>query len=174
MGFVLVLVDAAFGGYDAVPDPIGWAMVIAGLVPLRRVVDAGSGLIGLAALSLLVSAATYPPAVAGSLDESGGWALSLPALAFSFGLCTTLATAAGHLAGRFRVLRWAFAVSAIGPVLVFGGGVEVLRDPLAFVVVAANIYLIYLLFRASSAVHQAVDERPGGQEPGPMRPRTEQ
>ncbi len=167
MGFVLVLVDASFGGYDAVPDPIGWAMVLAGLVPLRRVVDVGSGLIGLAALSLLVSAVTYPPAVARSLDESGGWALSLPALAFSFALCAALASAAGHLSGRFRVLRWAFAIGAVGPVLVFGGGVEVLRDPLAFVVVAANVYLVYLLFRASSTVHHAAAESPDGPISGP-------
>jgi hypothetical protein len=167
MGFVLVVVDASFGGYDAVPDPIGWAMVIAGLVPLRRVIDSGSGLIGLAGLSLLVSAATYPPAVAGSLDESGGWALSLPALAFSFGLCAAVAPAAGRLGGRFRVLRWAFAIGAVGPVLVFGGGVEVLRDPLAFVVVAANIYLIYLLFRASSLVRDGRTEAPDGPVSGP-------
>lgn len=159
MGLVIVLVDAFFGGYDAVPDPVGWAMVIAGLLPLRTRLDSGSGLVMLAGLCLVVSAATYPPQVSGLLDESGGWALSLPQLAFSFLLCTSLAPLAGPFEGRFALLRWAFVAAAVGPVLVFGGGVEVLRSPVALLVVAANIYLVYLLFRTSPEVTPEV--KPG-------------
>jgi hypothetical protein len=44
MGLVIVLVDAFFGGYDAVPDPVGWAMVLAGVLPLRARLDGGFGL----------------------------------------------------------------------------------------------------------------------------------
>lgn len=152
MGFVFVLVDASFDGYDGVPDPVGWAMVIAGLLSLRSVLDNASALLTLAGISLLAAVATYPPQVYERLDESGGWALSLPQIAFSFALCSALAPVSGRLAGRFRVLRWVFAAMAVGPVLVFGGGVEVLRDPLAFLIVGANIYLVYLLFQASSQV----------------------
>jgi hypothetical protein len=149
MGLVIVLVDASFSGYDGVPDPAGWAMVIWGLRPLRAVLVDTSRLLLLAATCLVVSVVTYPPQVAGRLDESGGWALSLPQLAFSFALCVALVPVSGWLAGRFRVMRWVFVVLAIGPAVVFGGGVEVLREPLAFAVAAANIYFVYLLFQAS-------------------------
>lgn len=159
MGLVIVLVDAFFGGYDAVPDPIGWAMVIAGLLPLRTRLESGSGLVMLAGLCLVVSAVTYPPQVSGLLEESGGWALSLPQLAFSFVLCTSLAPLAGPFETRFALLRWAFVAAAVGPVLVFGGGVEVLRSPVALLVVLANLYLVYLLFRASPQVTPEV--KPG-------------
>ncbi len=152
MGLVIVLVDAFFGGYDAVPDPVGWAMVIAGLIPLRPRIESGSGLIMLAGLCLVVSVATYPPAVSGLLDESGGWALSLPQIGFSFMLCTGLAPLAERLAGRLLTLRWAFVALAAGPVLVFGGGVEALRSPIALLIVGANVYLVYLLFAASRQV----------------------
>lgn len=155
MGLVIVLVDAFFGGYDGVPDPLGWAMVIAGLLPLRAVLAEGSALVTAAAICLVVSLATYPPQVADRLDESGGWALSLPQLAFSFLLCTALAAVSGWLAGRFRLLRWVFVAVAAGPVLVFGGGVEVLRSPIALLVVGANIYFVYLLFQASAVLRAA-------------------
>jgi len=157
MGLVIVLVDAFFGGYDAVPDPVGWVLVIAGLMPLRARLDSGAGLTMVAGLCLVVSVATYPPAVTALLSDSGGWALSLPQIAFSFVLCTALAPAAGPLAGRFRGLRWAFVVLAAGPVLVFGGGVEALRSPVALLGVGANLYLVYLLFRTSSHLSDQSD-----------------
>jgi hypothetical protein len=152
MGLVIVLVDAFFAGYDAVPDPVGWLMVLAGLLPLRARLEGGAGLSMVAGLCLLVAVATYPPQVSARLDESGGWALSLPQLAFSFMLCSALVAVSGALAGRFAVLRWVFVAVAAGPVLVFGGGVEALRSPIALLVVGANIYLVYLLFRASPLV----------------------
>jgi hypothetical protein len=112
-----------------------------------------------AGLCLLVSVATYPPQVSSLLDESGGWALSLPQLAFSFMLCSALVPVGGSLARRFALLRWVFVAVAAGPVLVFGGGVEALRSPIALLVVGANVYLVYLLFRASGQVTAEV--KPG-------------
>ncbi len=155
MGLVIVLVDALFGAYDAVPDPVGWALVIAGLVPLRAQITDGAPLLPVAWVCLVVSVAIYLPQVSDRLDESGGWALSLPQLAFCFLLCTALAPVTGWLSGRFGFLRWVFVLLAAGPVLVFGGGAEVLRDPLAFLIVGANVYLVYLLFQASRELAQA-------------------
>jgi hypothetical protein len=155
MGLVIVLVDAFFAGYDAVPDPLGWAMVMAGVATMRPWPAARSGLLLLAGLSLVVSLAVYPPDVLHRLDASGGWALSLPQLAFSFVLCGAAAAAAPQLSGRLLLLRWVFAVGAVGPVLVFGGGLDALASPLAVLLVAATIYLIFLLFRASSALSRS-------------------
>jgi hypothetical protein len=152
MGLVIVLVDASFGGYDGVPDPLGWAMVLAGVAALRPSPAARGGLLVLAGLSLVVSVAVYPPPVLHRLDASGGWALSLPQLAFSFLLCGAVAAAVPRVSGRLLLLRWAFLVAVVGPVLVFGGGLDALAGPLAVLVVAATLYLIFLLFRASSAL----------------------
>ena len=41
----------------------------------------------------------------------------------------------------------------------FGGGVELLREPLAFLSVAVQVYLVYLLFRCSRDV--GVEASPG-------------
>lgn len=152
MGLVIVLVDASFGEYDGVPDPVGWLLVLWGLVRLRPVIAGGRGLLGLAGLCLVVSVVTYPPVVAGRLDESGGWALSLPQLAFSFALATALAPLSGRLEKRFGVMRPVFVALALAPAVVIGGDLEALRSPLAFVVAAANVYFVYLLFQASGQV----------------------
>lgn len=151
MGLVLVLVDALFSGWDAVPDPLGWLLVLAGLVALRGSIDVGT-LAWSAALCLVVSLATYPPQVVARVGDSTGWALSLPQIAFAFLLCSALAEADPPLAGRFRALRWLSVVLAVAPVVVLGGGIPALRDPLAFVVVAVQVYLVYLLFAASGRV----------------------
>ena len=157
MGLVIVLVDALFGGYDGVPDPLGWVLVLAGLLPLRDLLRR-PGLVPTTVACLLVSLATYPPQVADRLADPAGWALSLPQLAFGFLLCTALVPHAGELAGRFRLVRWLLVVLAAGPVLVLGGGVEVLREPLAFLGVAVQLYLVYLLFRCSSDVGVAATD----------------
>ncbi len=160
MGLVIVLVDALFGGYDGVPDPLGWVLVLAGLLPLRDLLRTAA-LLPTAVACLLVSVATYPPAVADPLSDPSGWALSLPQLAFGFLLCTALAPHTDRFAGRFRLVRWLLVVLALGPVLVLGGGVEVLRQPLAFLVVAVQVYLVYLLFRCSGVVGVATTDGPG-------------
>ena len=147
MGLVVVLVNATFSGYDAVADPLGWVLVLVGLLRLRGDLDGSRLLLGTAAVCFAVSVATFPPAVRDRLTDSGGWALSLPQLALSFLLCAALAPRAGDLAGRFRSLRWVFAVLAVAPVVVLGGGVDALAGVLGLVSVAALAYLAYLLFR---------------------------
>lgn len=152
MGLVVVLVDASFAGYDGVADPLGWSLVLWGLLGLRPHQFGTNGLLWLAGLALVVSVVTYPPQVAERIVSSVGWALSLPQLVFSFVLCVVLAPVAGDLGRRFRLLRWLFVVLAVVPVIALGADVEVLLDPLAFAVVATYVYLVYLLFRASSTV----------------------
>ncbi len=149
MGWVLVLVDAPFGGYDAVPDPVGWLLVLAGLLALRRTLPAAGTALRVAVLALLVSLATYPPAVADALTPGLGWFLSLPQLAVGLLLCALLAPRAGHLGRRLRVLRTVLLAVAVAPVLVLGGGLTALAVPTAGVAVLSQIYLVYLLFRLS-------------------------
>jgi hypothetical protein len=153
MGLVITIVDAPIAGYDAVPDVLGWVLVVMGLLELRPRMPVGS-LLPLAVVGALVSLATLRPSLLDGLHESTGWLLSLPQIAFSIVLCGASATLAQPLlARRFRVLRWAFAIAAAGPVLLYGAGVHALLVPLAVLSVAANVYLVYLLFRASTEVH---------------------
>lgn len=153
MGLVITIVDALVAGYDAVPDVLGWVLVVMGLLELRPRMPVGA-LLPLAAAAGVVSVATIRPSLLDHLHESTGWLLSLPQIAFSFLLCGAVAPLLqGHLAGRFQALRWAFLVAAAGPVLLYGGGVRALLVPLAIVTVAANVSLVYLLFRASTEVH---------------------
>lgn len=149
MGFVIVLLDAPFGGYDGLPDPVGWGLVIAGLLTLRQLLRGTDTLLGVAILAGLVSLATYPPAVGAHLDPSLGWLLSLPQLAFSVLACSALAAPNPDLERRFLLLRWVFVGLAVAPVLVFGGRLDRLTAPTAVVAVLADLYFVYLVFRVS-------------------------
>jgi hypothetical protein len=153
MGLVVVVLGARFGGVDALPDPLGWLLVVAGLLPLRRDVPLDGWLVALAALAGLVSVPLVLPGVRDGLDPSTGWALSLPQTVFCAVLCGSLGVAAARAGdrrtGRLGVLRWAFVVAGLGPVLVYGGGLGGLVAPLAVLVVLAEVVLVWTLFAVS-------------------------
>jgi len=161
MGLVIVVVSARFAGYDALPDPVGWALVVAGMLPLRTGLPLGGWALALAVTAGLVAVPLWFPAVADRVAPSGQWGASLPQSLFCIVLCTGLAQVAdragdgagpgpGHReAVRFGLLRWAFVVVAAGPVLVYGGGVAALAAPLAVLAVLANLALVYYLFKVS-------------------------
>jgi len=157
MGLVIVVVSARFAGYDALPDPVGWTLVVAGLLPLRTGLRLGGWALALAVTAGLVAVPLWLPAVADRVAPSGQWGASLPQSLFCIVLCTGLAQVAdrapdgaGHReATRFGLLRWAFVVVAVGPVLVYGGGVTALAAPLAVLAVLTNLALVYYLFKVS-------------------------
>ncbi len=149
MGLVIVVVSARFAGYDALPDPVGWALVVAGMLPLRTGLPLGGWALALAVTAGLVAVPLWFPAVADRVAPSGQWGASLPQSLFCIVLCTGLAQVADREAVRFGLLRWAFVVVAAGPVLVYGGGVAALAAPLAVLAVLANLALVYYLFKVS-------------------------
>ena len=153
MGLVIVVVDAYLGGFDAVPDALGWVLVMLGLLDLRVRLDSFAALRMLAALAGVVSGVIFWPTVIDAVPESTGWLLSLPQLAFCVILCGSLSELGKPddtaISRRFSLLRWVFVALAAAPVLLYGGGVDVLLIPLAVVTVAANVFLIYLLFKIS-------------------------
>jgi hypothetical protein len=153
MGLVIVFVSARFGGYDVLADPVGWALVVAGLLafgvrlPLAGTALTAAVVAGLVALPLAV------PQLDDELTASGQWAVSLPQAVFCIVLCTSL-TALAERSGaaeslRWGVLRWLFVAVAAGPVLVYGGGLDALATPLAVLAVLANVALVYYLFKVS-------------------------
>jgi hypothetical protein len=153
MGLVIVVVSARFGGYDALADPAGWALVVAGLLPLRTGLPLGGWTLALAVVAGLVAVPLWLPVIADRVSASGQWGAGLPQTLCCLVLCIGLAQVAdraGDLeAARFGLLRWAFVVVAAGPVLVYGGGLDVLAAPLAVLAVLTNVALVYYLFRVS-------------------------
>src|SRR5690349_1489632 len=139
MGLVIVFVAARFGGWDALPDPVGWGLVVAGAWPLRDGLPLGAWVVGLAVVAGLVSLPLVVPAVLGRLSDAGQWGASLPQTGFCVLLCGALAQVAGRHgdkeAERLGALRWLFVLVAVGPVLVYGGHVDALATPLAVLAV---------------------------------------
>ncbi len=168
MGLVIVVLSARFGGYDALPDPVGWGLVIAGVWSLRARLPQGDYLVALAGLAFLLSVPLVLPAVQERLSASGQWGVSVPQTAFCLLLSVSLATLAERAdepkaAGRFRVLRTAYLAVLVGPVLVYGGGVDALATPVAVLSVVTNVGLVYLTFSVSRRAYgRAEDAAPTG------------
>lgn len=153
MGLVLTIVDPPIAGFDAVPDLLGWLLVLSGLGRLRERMPVATP-VTLAVLAGAVSPALLRFGWLEDAPESTGWLLSLPQFAFSFALCSAVGALVGpQLRRRFEALRWGFVAAAAGPVLLYGGGIDLLLVPLAVLAVFVNVYLVYLLFRASTEVH---------------------
>jgi hypothetical protein len=149
-GLVLVLLDVSVDGWDVLADPVGWALVLAGILPVTELLGGRVALT--AVLAFVTSLVVYSPAVVRAVDPAVGWALSLPHLAFLVVLCLALAGRLAAYERRFRVSAVVLAVVGIAPVLVLGGGVLVLAGALAFAAVVTQLYVVYLLFRIADLV----------------------
>ena len=173
MGLVVVALSAPLHGYDALPDPVGWALVLLGIrslaIPLR------SALLTLGGLALVVSAVLWLPHMADRLDAvdpSLTWAANLPALATTALLAHALATEA-RLAGDQGARRWLLTdrtllvLSALLPILVFGGGVGSLETPTYLLAGFALLMLIVLLFTYSGRGWALVTTEPAPDAPRP-------
>lgn len=175
MGMVIVVGTAYFPPdptpgwekYDALPDPLGWLLVLYGVFALVRADKVFDSTRWLALVAAAVSVPMWLPQVNHQLDASGGWFASLPQVAF----CLVLAREIGMLGARqeptdgfvvkrFGLLVWGFALVAVLPVVTIGGGVEPLETPTALLATLVTVAFIYYLFR----VHRR--EWLGG--PGPL------
>jgi hypothetical protein len=175
MGMVIVIGSALFppnpspswARYDALPDPIGWLLVIFGMVALTRVDDHFDTSRWLAVLAGVVSVPMWFPQLHHHLDASGDWFASLPQIAF----CLVLSREIGllgaqqtppdrYVAQRFGLLVWGFAVVGVLPVVAIGGRVTGLENTTLLFSTLVNVAFVYFLFR----VHRR--EWLGG--PGPL------
>jgi len=157
MGLVIVVVDT-LGGFDLLPDVLGWALVLWGLAGLP---GDRSALRYSALAAAATSVVLYPPAVHEPLsdaDPSLQWAASLPDLVFALLLARALLRLAQpdhpsdlrphqrKLAGRMRLLVTVIGVLAVAPVLAFAGGAEHLLPAATLLVQLMWLWLIWNLF----------------------------
>jgi hypothetical protein len=175
MGLVIVIGTALFPAnpspswqrYDALPDPIGWTLVLLGVFALARLDDAFDSTRWLAGLAAVVSVPMWFPQVQHRMDASGEWFASLPQILF----CLLLARDIGlrgaertprdlYVAQRFGLLVWGFAAIGVLPVIALGGDVPQLTSTMLLVSTLVNVAFVYFLFR----VHRR--EWLGG--PGPL------
>ena len=171
MGLVVVLVPANFPRdphpawryYDALPDPIGWGLVLAGLWALARSSDLDLDVTRwLGVLAFVVSVPLWFPQASHLLvpeynpriEVSLQWFVALPQTLFSLLLVRTIGRAAideeprdTFVAGRFGVLTWGLVGSLVLPVVAYGGGVEALQDPSLLLIGLVNVAVVYYLFR---------------------------
>jgi len=154
MGLVIVVLVARFGGYDALPDPLGWLLVLWGV---RRLPDP-TLLVTLAGAALVVACAVWFPATQGVLDRSDPslrWAVNLPQVFFCVMLCHRLAALASGV-GDVKGAAWQRttmvlnAVLAIAPVVAFASGSDYLLPTIYAAAAGVVVLLIVLLFAHSS------------------------
>jgi hypothetical protein len=169
MGLVIVALRAPLvGEYDALPDPLGWVLVILGVRGLPACLPRRDTVVALAWLAAVVSVPLWFPGVsdaAFAIHPSLAWALTLPQLAFAAVLCHSLAAGAvaaedPRSASWLRLAMAGFIVAAVLPVIVFGAGVgslELTADVAAALVLLALIWLLFSYSGRPWVMDQPVD-----------------
>lgn len=148
LGLVIVALVVDGGGWDLLPDPVGWALVLLGTSPLP--VRRRGMLLAAATLALLVSVAVWPPGVADRVAEthdSLSWALSLPQAACAVLLADGLRHAAAGAGDRSKAAWFATTetlavIAALLPVPVLATGADGLGG---IAVLAADLSLVLLV-----------------------------
>jgi len=157
MGLLIVALGARVNGYDLLPDPLGWLLVLQGLHRLPAELPFRQAVRSLGVLALATSVVLWVPALADGLertDESLLWAADLPQLAFVAMLLLALSRAAAELgdAGAARWLRTTSrltVLAAVLPVLVYGARQDGLVVAMVLGATIVLVLVIVLLFRYS-------------------------
>ena len=169
IGLVIVLVPANFPRnphpawefYDALPDPVGWGFVLAGVWALAEFLDVDA-VKWFCVVAFLVSVPLWfpqlnhllAPEYNKDIQVSFQWFISLPQTLFSLFLARTIGQAGVAeqprdrlVAGRFGVLTWGFGALVVLPVVAYGGGVKELQGPTLIAIGLVNVVFVYYLFR---------------------------
>ncbi|RLV48117.1 hypothetical protein D9V37_18740 [Nocardioides mangrovicus] len=147
----------AWRHYDALPDPLGWALVLTGLVPLARQLPELASARGWAVLAGVVSVPLWLPQLSHHVTGAGAWAALLPQNLACLVLCRAIGRLGAeqqprddYVAKRFGLLGWGFTALAVLPVLTVGGRLQPLELPaqaLMYLVVLVGVYSLFRVHR---------------------------
>lgn len=161
LGWVLVLFDLRFGGYDVVVDAAGWLLVLlaCGAMQQRSVWFRWAA--RCAGLALVLSLLEYMPTLPGELLLVVGYNLAFAATLFcqasGLAVCAR-AGGAASIATQANVLRWTVlglnVAATIGMVVYYAGS-----DPAA-TLVAAFVFFSLVCFVWFTALQLLMGERP--------------
>jgi hypothetical protein len=161
MGLVIVVVAAKFGaGWDGLPNPLGWLLILAGVRDARDHLPSTMSLMILGGIALVLSALTYPPTVTDGLDPAATWLLDLPQVAFEVVLCTSLAPLVGRSGQLFRWLVWLLIGVGIGPAVAIAVDDPAVADAVLAAWFITQLALIWLLFSVSTLPETGAKPRP--------------
>lgn len=176
MGLVVVALTAPVHGFDLLANPLGWALLLHGLVRLPAL-PWGAAARFLAGLALAVSVVLWYPGVVDALtraDESLVWAADLPQATAVAVLCiglARLAEDAGDRAARawLRTAGTLSVATGVLPVVVYGalGTGEALMLVLATL---ALLLVIVLAFRYAGRPWAGAGHAKGPSLPEEERP----
>lgn len=174
MGIVVLLLGPVTITWDPLPNPLGWVLVLVGVRALPAAFPLRTPMLWLGLLAALVSVPLWVPDVLRAIDDADdslGWAANLPQFGFYLLLCLALAAAAGDARERVPETWWrSLAAGCVGiivlPVLIFGGGLEGLRDVAASIVQLVPTLMIVVLFYYSGRAWVAPPAAPATGEGG--------
>jgi hypothetical protein len=149
MGLVIVFLDVQPSGWDWVPDPLGWVLVLLGLAGLKELLPNHQGITVTAWLCLVVDVLIWPPSSVAKVDDSIGWLFSVATITFCFLVRDALTDLTeDNREAVFRWLRHVYVVVAVLPLLVFWVGLDWLELPSAVVAAVVNVALVLALWAA--------------------------
>jgi len=163
MGLLVIIVTASFGGWDGLPNPLGWVLVLLGVRAARSSLPSSTALAVLGLMALLISAISYPPDVTADLDPSAAWLLDLPQVAFEVVLCSAVGSVLAPKGRVFRLLMWVLVLVGVGPAIAIGTDDPGIADAVDGAFALSQIALVWMLFSVSG------DPRTGAQPRTPSR-----
>lgn len=170
LGLIVVVIPADFPAhphpvwnyYDALPPPLGWLLVLSGLLRLMKATDLDLRLARAAAIvALIVSIPMWFPQLNHYLipqynpgvSQSWQWFVALPSWVFGYFFSQAMSEAAvartpreRGIAGWFGVLRWGFVAAAVLPAVVYGADVKGADHTMKLVIGLVEIFLIVAMF----------------------------
>lgn len=158
-GLTLVVLDVSFAdpGWDLVPDPVGWLLVLLGVRRLPERIGRRRLLLPLAVVSGMVSLALWVPPLGErvlGLHASLRWALDLTTPAFVLVLALAMSAAApgADTSARtwWRVVLVGTVATMLLPPVVYGAGAVALTVVAAVVAVASVVTCVVLCFAHSA------------------------
>lgn len=174
LAVTVILLETPTLRFDLYANPLGWALLLLAVRTLRDdpPYRFNAALWTLGLLALVVDSVLWFPGPAGWLDDAEpalAWAAGLPRFGCFALLCHRLGSAAVAdsrvAAGLFQWTAVALAVVMVGPVLVYGGGIEEVEDVVGTLVPLAQLALIVLCVVFAGREWAGAREAPPAPEP---------